>query len=106
MNETKINTHIAEWMGWVIDPEQRWRGFLRSDCPDCNYPDVLRQFTRRIPQYTESLDACHEVVMRMNQTQKDILHGFVHNKTNGNVVDCNAPTMAKAIAYALGLDKE
>lgn len=54
MTDQEINKAIAEWCGWKIHPRET--GLWLKDG---------RGVSRRLPNYTEDLNACHEAISKL-----------------------------------------
>lgn len=109
--QTKLNTAIAEWMG-ELDPNkckpsiEQLEAILASKdkrtVVTLEYTGEIRSVKDRF----SSLDACHDVVMRMddNMLFKLVKHIRYDLKMSLlQLLKADAPTIAKAIAYALNL---
>lgn len=107
--QTKLNTAIAEWCGWT-HKDCTWTSPGGSRYADrvkrltSDSPLELIPLDQILPNYFSSLDACHEVIVRMDDRQKlNVFNKLDEFDEESFSYEADAPTMASAIAYALGL---
>lgn len=115
--QQKLNTEIAEWMGWTLnvcpacgEGELWFPPSCKGVDPRLLIPkDILKisdfQHERMhdLTNYFSSLDACHEVVVRMDKAKQWMVDEWLEQHDVLPAICADAPTMASAIAYALEL---
>lgn len=97
-----IRIAMGTWAGW-LDIKPNRRGQLCGKCPN-TAPNVYSH----LPDWTNSLDACHEVEVKLTDEEHWRFRGLLDKSTVAvrDVISASAEHRSLALYRALSLDKE